>query len=70
VRTARYKLYADGRFFDVQADPDEESDLAAGAVPRDLQAVYDHLRQALQQHLEVTRAADARQNAKRAKHGK
>lgn len=70
VRTARYKLYADGRFFDVQADPDEETDLAAGAVPQALQSVHVHLRQALEQHVDVPRAADAVQNAKRAKHGK
>lgn len=70
VRTARYKLYANGRFFDIQSDPDEETDLAADAVPRDLQTVHDHLRQSLQQHLDVTRAADARQNAKRARRGK
>lgn len=69
VRTARYKLYADGRFFDVEADPEEETDLAAGGVSEALEPVHTCLQQVLKQHMEVTRAADERQNAKRAKYG-
>ncbi len=68
VRTARYKLYDDGRFFDVEADPDEQADLTAGAVPEELKPFYHRLREALARHMAVTRAADARQNAKRALH--
>ena len=68
VRTARYKLYDDGRFFDVEADPNEQTDLAAGEVPEELKPVYHRLREALARHMAATRAADARQNAKRALH--
>jgi len=40
VRDTRFKLYSDGRFFDANADPDEQRDLAAnppadGAVARE-----------------------------------
>ncbi|MDY0170245.1 MAG: sulfatase-like hydrolase/transferase [Thermoguttaceae bacterium] len=66
VRTARHKLYADGRFLDVEADPGEQTDLATGLIPAESKPVYDRLREALARHMEVTRAADARQNAKRA----
>ncbi|MBI4878918.1 MAG: hypothetical protein HY812_04555 [Planctomycetes bacterium] len=48
VRGRRYKLYGDGRFYDVAADPEEERDLSGDATlagPRDgLQAVLDSLR--------------------------
>ncbi len=47
VRGGRYKLYDDGRFYDVAADPEEERDLAGDASvagPRDgLRAVLDSL---------------------------
>lgn len=38
ARTARYKLYADGRAFDLRVDPDEEGGGAA-AVPESVRAV-------------------------------
>jgi len=43
VRDARYKLYADGRFFDLVRDRDEHENLAQGAVAerKRLQAVLD-----------------------------
>ncbi len=65
VRTARYKLYDDGRFFDTHADPEEQTDLAAGAIPETLKPVYEHLHDALQRHLAITRSADEVQEAKR-----
>jgi arylsulfatase A len=49
VRDTRYKLYSDGRFFDLESDPDEKSDLrssqdgAATAARRRLQQVLDSL---------------------------
>jgi arylsulfatase A-like enzyme len=49
VRDARYKLYSDGRFFDLQEDPDERNDLRqAGPAPvtaarQRLQGVLDRL---------------------------
>jgi arylsulfatase A len=33
VRTQYHKLYANGRFYDTQADPEEQADLAAGGLP-------------------------------------
>ena len=67
VRTARYKLYDDGRFFNTQTDPDEGNDLAAIPLSDALKPVYERLQQALQKHMDVTRAADAVQAAKRRK---
>lgn len=49
VRNHRYKLYSDGRLFDVEADFDEEHDLAKSQAPghqrakAELQAVLDSL---------------------------
>jgi len=49
VRNARFKLYHDGRLFDVQTDPDEKfalapgADSAADAARRELQAVLNLL---------------------------
>jgi len=69
VRTARYKLYSDGRFFDTLTDPDEEHDLGAAPIPHRLAPVHKSLKQAIERHLEITCAADAAQNAERARHG-
>lgn len=43
VRNARYKLYSDGRFFDLMRDPDEQQNLKEGADSerKRLQAVLD-----------------------------
>ncbi len=53
--------------------PDERlsevaSILAAGPVPEELRPVYHRLHEALARHMQITRAADAGQNAKRALH--
>ena len=65
VRTAQHKLYASGRFFDTLADPDERTDLAAEGLPAALQPVHSRLSTALEHHAEITRQADAIQQAKR-----
>jgi arylsulfatase A len=44
ARDARYKLYGDGRFFDLERDPEEQAALAAGGgARRKLQAVLDQM---------------------------
>jgi arylsulfatase A len=68
VRNERHKLYADGRFFDTLADPDEQLDLAAIGIPPAIAPIHAQLRDALNRHLEVTRQADPRQEAKRSRH--
>lgn len=45
VRTRDFKLYGDGRFHDMNADPDEKKPLRA--VPEEARAIHDRLRQAL-----------------------
>ena len=65
VRTARHKLYADGRFYDTGNDPDEKTDLAKKGVPEELRAVHAMLEQALAPHLADTVRADPIQAAKR-----
>lgn len=58
VRDAQYKLYADGRLFDVLADPDEKNDLAEGAKPLSDSSRIMRLRDAMKKHVAVTEAAD------------
>lgn len=46
ARDQRYKLYSDGRLFDIEADVLEERPLASSALPtvrRKLQAVIDRM---------------------------
>jgi arylsulfatase A len=66
VRTARYKLYGDGRFFDTQADPDEKVNLAASDLPESARKIHAQLEGSLKQRQMITRQADPLQNAKRA----
>lgn len=47
ARTERYKLYADGRFYDVAADPEERSALDAVAVTPELAQTRATLQQVL-----------------------
>ncbi len=65
VRTARYKLYASGEFYDTKEDMLEKKNLAASALPDALVPIHKVLTQALEPHLAATKAADATQNAKR-----
>jgi len=58
VRTARYKLYADGRFYDVQTDWNENNDLSEGGIPEDLSPIHATLKRELDQHVEITRQVD------------
>jgi arylsulfatase A len=58
VRTARYKLYSDGRFFDTQTDRSEKHDLAADGVPESAREVYSVLKQELEKHRMRTVQAD------------
>ncbi len=68
VRTAHHKLYDDGRFYDTLTDPDETQDLAADGVPPSLRTIHNSLRQTLDHHMRITRAADPIQQAKRDQH--
>ena len=65
VRTARYKLYATGKFHDTLDDPLEKADLAEKGVPEQLASVHSQLKAALEPHLEATKKADPIQNKKR-----
>lgn len=65
VRDARHKLYMNGRFFDVAADPEETNNLAADTVPEDLRETHTRLKASLDQHLAVTRKADPAQAKRR-----
>jgi arylsulfatase A len=70
VRDARHKLYQNGKFFDVVADPDEKNDLAAGDMPDVLRLTRDRLKAALDKHLAITKGADPIQAESRAKIGR
>ena len=63
VRTQRYKLYASGRFFDIQKDPLEQSPIEPGMA----EGTHSMLRSALSRHLQATSDADPIIRAKRAK---
>ncbi len=65
VRNQRYKLYADGRFYDTREDLLEKSDLAKNGVPEQLAETHEMLKSALEPHLEVTKMTDPIQEAKR-----
>ena len=65
VRDARYKLYADGRLFDVVTDPDEKSDLAQDAKSFSNFSRIELLRDAMKKHVAVTEAADPIQRKRR-----
>lgn len=67
TRDQRYKLYATGAFYDTLADPDEKNDLAAAGISPDLQEVHAALKSVLDHQIEITRAADPVQQARRAK---
>jgi arylsulfatase A len=47
VRNQRWKLYNDGRFFDMEADPDEKRPLKSDDLPAEAAAAYGELEQAL-----------------------
>lgn len=68
-RNARFKLYADGRFFDVIEDPAEQNDLATGEAPqtwsRAVRTNYELLAEHLKGHRRVTEKADPIQEIKR-----
>jgi arylsulfatase A len=58
VRNATHKLYMNGSFFDVVADPDEQNNLAAATVPENLRETHAHLKAALAKHIDATRIAN------------
>ena len=64
TRDARYKLYADGRFFDVQNDLEEEHDISK-SLPDSVRGTYLKLKADLNGYLAVTKAADPIQATKR-----
>jgi arylsulfatase A len=47
VRTAKYKLYSDGRFFDMEADKWEKNQLNTSALDHNRQVVYKKLKDEL-----------------------
>ncbi|RCS41324.1 arylsulfatase [Bremerella cremea] len=65
VRDARYKLYADGRLFDIQEDPAEEINLASGSAQVPEPERIERLRAALNKHVAVTVASDPIQKKRR-----
>jgi arylsulfatase A len=65
VRTQRFKLYASGKFFDVEKDPLERSPIAATDVPESLQSTYAMLQRAIARHQKTTVDADPIQQARR-----
>jgi arylsulfatase A len=65
TRTARYKLYATGAFFDVQSDPGEATNLGKNGIPEQLRATHAMLKIALSAHVADTKIADPIINAKR-----
>ncbi|MEM0897893.1 MAG: sulfatase/phosphatase domain-containing protein, partial [Verrucomicrobiota bacterium] len=66
VRTAKFKLYDDGRFYNVKKDLKEENNLLDGGVKEGWKEAYEILDAALKKHMEVTDRADPLQNEKRA----
>lgn len=70
VRDQRYKLYANGAFFDTWEDRAEEYDLAKEEISKELQPLHTKLKAALDRHLAITKKADPIQNAKRNKNSK
>jgi arylsulfatase A len=47
VRNHRWKLYNDGRFFDMDSDPDEKHDLSKDPLSAEAAAAYEELQRAL-----------------------
>jgi len=47
LRGPRFKLHDDGRFYDVEADPGEQHDLAVGTLPPEAREARDHLAEVL-----------------------
>lgn len=68
VRTARYKLYADGRFFDVHTDPGESTDLADTDLSEEASAILQVLKRDLANRMAITSAADPIQLMKQKLH--
>ncbi len=66
VRDRSYKLYADGRFYNVAADPKEEFALDTERLPSKAAAAYAVLKPALDGEVSLTRAADPRLARRRA----
>jgi len=65
VRDSQYKLYADGKFYDVQSDPNEKQNLAHSAMPGELQNRHDQFQKWLAKRVEQTKQFDPIQRAKR-----
>lgn len=65
TRTQRYKLYADGRFFDTREDLLEKHPLNVDQLNPDQQSTHQLLQAALQKHVAITEAADPIQNRRR-----
>ncbi|MCB9883591.1 MAG: sulfatase-like hydrolase/transferase [Planctomycetes bacterium] len=73
VRDQRFKLYADGRFYDTVVDPLEERNLATQAIDTSHAPAFEvmlRLQEALAKHVAVTRACDEEQKRKRRAHAR
>jgi arylsulfatase A len=67
VRTARFKLYSDGRFYDTQADLLEKNKLAPDQLDGEAKLAHSMLKNAIKEHIGDTTAADPIQTAKQKK---
>jgi len=59
THNGRHKLYADGKFYDMQTDFAEKKPLDVNALPADVQPVYAMLKAALDPKVAVTKKIDA-----------
>ncbi|MFA8018094.1 sulfatase-like hydrolase/transferase [Bremerella cremea] len=69
VRDARYKVYADGKAYDVLKDPLEENDLTPSLAGSESAERIAELRKALARHEAITKQADPKQKQLRQKLG-
>lgn len=65
MRTQRYKLYADGSFYDVEKDFEEKSPIDVKSLPEDLKTLHGKLESSLKIRITQTSEADPIQTEKR-----
>lgn len=65
TRTQQFKLYDDGRFFDVVADFEEKNPIDVSTLTGPDRETYTLLKNALDRHMAITDEADAPQGEKR-----
>ncbi|MEM7144782.1 MAG: sulfatase-like hydrolase/transferase [Verrucomicrobiota bacterium] len=65
TRNQRYKLYADGKFYDIVEDFEEQNPIDTKSLPEELKDVYAQLNKPLKKRTAQTKKADPVQNEKR-----